>query len=172
MFYTWLIFMPTYARLHHGQDPFSELTTSLIAQVYFLGAGRLGDRIGRRPMVITFGIAFVLLTIPIQGLADGSFGRLLLAMLASLTIMALLFGVNGAVWAEVFPTRVRAVGVAGPLSLATAIFGGTAPHINAALSQAGHQNWFLFYLIAVAAITLATGVLMKETKDSALIREN
>ncbi|MFL4473395.1 MFS transporter [Paeniglutamicibacter sp. MACA_103] len=175
MFYTWLIFMPTYAQLHHGQDASSTLTASLIAQVYFLGAvllaGWLGDRIGRKPMVIAFGIGSVLLTIPIHSLVDGSFAGLLTALLAALTVMALLFGVNGAVWAEVFPTRVRAAGVAGPLSLATAIFGGTAPYINAALTQSGHADWFLFHLIAVAAITLATGILMRETKDSNLIRE-
>ncbi|MEE1622711.1 MFS transporter [Zafaria sp. Z1313] len=174
MFYTWLIFMPTYAQLQHGQDPSSALTASLIAQVYFLGAvllaGWLGDRIGRKPLVIAFGLVFVALTIPIHGLVDGSFSGLLLALLAALTGLALLFGVNGAIWAEVFPTRVRAAGVAGPLSLATAIFGGTAPYINAALSQSGRQDWFLYYLIAVAAITLLTGILMKETKDSSLVR--
>ncbi|MBV1781300.1 MFS transporter [Paeniglutamicibacter sp. ABSL32-1] len=175
MFYTWLIFMPTYAQLQYGQDSSSALTASLIAQVYFLGAvllaGWLGDRIGRKPMVIAFGIAFVALTIPIHSLVDGSFAGLLTALLASLTVLALLFGVNGAIWAEVFPTSVRAAGVAGPLSLATAIFGGTAPYINAALSQSGHQDWFLYYLIGVAMITLVTGILMKETKDSNLIRE-
>jgi MHS family alpha-ketoglutarate permease-like MFS transporter len=174
MFYTWLIFMPTYAQLHHKQDPSSALVASLIAQVFFLGAvlgaGWLGDRIGRKPLVIAFGVAFVLLTIPIYNLVDGTFGTLLLAMLASLTAMALLFGVNGAVWAEVFPTKVRAAGVAGPLSFATAIFGGTAPYINTALGQAGHQDWFLFYLVAVAGITLLTGILMRETKNNSLVR--
>ena len=150
------------------------MVASLIAQVFFLGtvlgAGWLGDRIGRKPMVIAFGAAFVALTIPIYNLVDGTFGTLLLAMLASLTAMALLFGVNGAVWAEVFPTRVRAAGVAGPLSFATAIFGGTAPYINTALGQAGHQDWFLFYLVGVAGITLLTGLLMSETKNNSLVR--
>ena len=174
MFYTWLIFMPTYAQVHFKQDPSSALVASLIAQVFFLGtvlgAGWLGDRIGRKPMVIAFGAVFVALTIPIYNLVDGTFGTLLLAMLASLTAMALLFGVNGAVWAEVFPTRVRAAGVAGPLSFATAIFGGTAPYINTALGQAGHQDWFLFYLVGVAGITLLTGLLMRETKNNSLVR--
>ncbi|WP_271395684.1 MFS transporter [Neomicrococcus lactis] len=173
MFYTWLIFMPTYAQVHFNQDPSSALVASLIAQVFFLGAvlgaGWLGDRIGRKPMVIAFGVAFVLLTIPIYNLVDGTFGTLLVAMLAALTALALLFGVNGAVWAEVFPTRVRAAGVAGPLSFATAIFGGTAPYVNAALGQAGHQDWFLYYLVAVAGITLLTGILMRETKNNSLV---
>lgn len=174
MFYTWLIFMPTYAQLHFGQSASSALTASLIAQVFFivaiLGAGWLGDRFGRKPMVIAFGAVFMVLTIPVNLMVDGSFAALLTAMLIALAGLALLFGVNGAVWAEVFPTRVRAAGVAGPLSLATAIFGGTAPYINTALGQAGLQNWFLYYLMAVAGITLVTGLLMKETRDSTLVR--
>ncbi|EMY35845.1 Major facilitator superfamily MFS_1 [Arthrobacter crystallopoietes BAB-32] len=174
MFYTWLIFMPTHAQLQLGQSASSALTASLIAQVFFLAAilaaGWLGDRIGRKPMVIAFGVAFIILTIPLNLMIDGSFATLLTALLISLAALALLFGVNGAVWAEVFPTRVRAAGVAGPLSLATAIFGGTAPYINTALAQAGLQNWFLYYLMAVSAITLATGLLMKETRHSRLVR--
>ncbi|WP_222850256.1 MFS transporter [Allosaccharopolyspora coralli] len=174
MFYTWLIFMPTYAQLHHGQAASSALTASLIAQVFFLGAvlaaGWLGDRVGRKPMVIAFGVTFVALTVPVNLMIDGSFGTLLTAMLIALAALALLFGVNGAVWAEVFPTRVRASGVAGPLSLATAIFGGTAPYINTALTQAGHHDWFLYYLMVAAAITLVTGLLMNETRHARLTR--
>lgn len=174
MFYTWLIFMPTYAQLHFGQSASSALTASLIAQVFFiaaiLAAGWLGDRMGRKPLVIAFGVAFILLTVPVNLMVDGSFAALLTAMLIALAALALLFGVNGAVWAEVFPTRVRAAGVAGPLSLATAIFGGTAPYINTALGQAGLQNWFLYYLVGVAAITLVTGLLMKETRHSEMVR--
>ncbi len=174
MFYTWLIFMPTHAQLHYGQAASSALTASLIAQVFFLAAilaaGWLGDRIGRKPMVIAFGATFVVLTIPVNLMIDGSFATLLTAMLIALAALALLFGVNGAVWAEVFPTRVRASGVAGTLSLATALFGGTAPYINTALTQAGHQDWFLYYLMTVSAITLLTGLLMKETRHSRLTR--
>lgn len=174
MFYTWLIFLPTYAQLRFGQAPSSALSASLVAQLFFLGAilaaGWLGDRIGRRPLVIAFGVAFLILTIPVNMLISGTFATLLTAMLISLTALALLFGVNGAVWAEVFPTRVRAAGVAGPLSLATALFGGTAPYINTALTQAGMQNVFLYYLMGVAAITLVTGLLMKETRHLNLVR--
>lgn len=32
-----------------------------------------------------------------------------------------------------------------------------------------HQDWFLFYLVAVAGITLPTGILMRETKYNSLI---
>jgi MHS family alpha-ketoglutarate permease-like MFS transporter len=176
MFYTWLIFTPTFAQLNRGQDPTSALTASLIAQVIFLIAipfvGWLSDRFGRRLFVVLFGIGFILLTFPLDGLIDGSFSRLLAAMIIALAILACLFGVNGAIWAEVFPTSVRAAGVAGPLSLATAIFGGTAPYINTFLAQSGQHNLFLVYLMVVSGITLLTAFLMPETKNVDLTRRD
>ena len=51
------------------------------------------------------------------------------------------------------------------LSAATAIFGGTAPYLNTWLSKEGYGHLFPYYLVAMAAVTLLTGALMKETKD-------
>ncbi|MCS5478938.1 MFS transporter [Corynebacterium sp. YIM 101645] len=174
MFYTWLIYLPTYSRVEFGQDATSSLTAGLIAQVAFLflilGAGLLGDRIGRRPLVIAFGAVFVVLTWPVYHLVDGSFAALLAAMIISLAGLALLFGVNGAVWAEALPTHVRAAGVAGTLSLSTALFGGTAPYLNAWLTENGRGDWFIIYMIIIAGFTLVTGLVMRESKDYALTR--
>ncbi|MEX3611071.1 MFS transporter [Rothia sp. LK2588] len=174
MFYTWLIYLPTYSRVALGQDAASSLTAGLIAQVVFLGliliAGVLGDKVGRKPLVIAFGAIFVVITWPVYHLVDGSFGTLLMAMLISLTGLALLFGVNGAVWAEALPTHVRAAGVSGTLSLSTALFGGTAPYLNAWLTENGHADWFIIYMIIIAAFTLVTGLVMRETRDSSLTR--
>ncbi|CAM4056170.1 hypothetical protein [Janibacter anophelis] len=107
---------------------------------------------------------------PLDRLVDGSFTGLFAGMTGALLLIACLFAVNGAVWAEVFPTSVRAAGVAAPLSFATAIFGGTAPYLNTYFSSGGQRDLFLWYLIAVVAITLVTGVLTKETKDVDLDR--
>lgn len=169
MFYTWLIYLPTHAQVEYGTEATVALTASLIAQVAFLlailGAGVLGDRIGRKPMVIAFGIAFIILPFPVNMFLDGTFALLLTVQLITLGALALLFGVNGAIWSEVFPTHVRAKGVATTLSAATAIFGGTAPYIITALSNHGYFNIFLVYLMVVSAATLLTGLLMKETKN-------
>lgn len=168
MFYTWLIYMPSHVQTQYHVSASSSLLASLIAQCCFLIIlplmGMAGDRFGRRPFVIAFGALFVILTIPLYSLLRNSFSSLLIVLLVALFILAILFGVNGAVWAEVFPTRFRAAGVSGALSTSTAIFGGTAPYINTYLSEHGHQDWFMYYLITVAGVTLITGLLMKETK--------
>lgn len=174
MFYTWLIFAPTYAQVARGQDPDSALAAALLAQVVFLVAlplmGLLGDRVGRRPMIIAFGVGFLALSFPLNRMIDGSFGGLFLAMTIALLLLACLFAVNGAVWAEVFPTAVRAAGVAAPLSLATAIFGGTAPYLNTWFATNDLQDAFIWYLMAVTAITLLTGLLAPETRHWKLDR--
>lgn len=174
MFYTWLIYSPTYAQVSRGLDAQSALTASLLAQCVFLIAiplvGGLADRYGRRPFIILFGLGFILLTFFLDGLIDDTFGGLLTSMVIALLLVACLFGVNTAVWTEVFPTDIRATGVSGTLSLATAIFGGTAPYVNTYLSQIGRHEWFLIYLVAVAGITLITRLLIPETKNLRLNR--
>lgn len=174
MFYTWVIYAPSYAQTAHEQDPMSALTAALLAQVVFLIAlpllGLLADRIGRRPLIIVFAVGFMALMFPLDRLVDGSFLGLFVGMTGALLLIACLFAVNGAVWAEVFPTSVRAVGVAAPLSFATAIFGGTAPYLNTYFSSGGQRDLFLWYLTAVVALTLVTGLLTRETKDVQLDR--
>lgn len=176
MFYTWLIYTPTFAQISRGLDPKSALTASLIAQAVFFVAipivGWLADRFGRRIFITLFGLGFIAATLQLDGLITNSFSGLLTAMICALLILACLFGVNTAVWAEVFPTSVRATGVSGPLSLATAIFGGTAPYVNTYLSQTGEHRLFLFYLMFVAGITFITGLLIPETRDLELDRPN
>lgn len=172
MFYNWLLYLPTHAQIKFEQSPDSTLAASLIAQVIFLLMimlfGYLGDKVGRKPLVIGFSAGFIALTIPLYSILSGSFITLIVAMVVSLTVLAMLFGINGALWAESLPTKYRATGVATTLSLATAMFGGTAPYVNQWLSNADKDFWFQIYLIVVASATLFAGLFAKETKDKNL----
>lgn len=174
MFYTWLIYLPTHAQQVHQLPPAQTLSASLIAQVIFMaaifGAGTLGDRVGRKPMVIVFSLLFVILPYPLFGILGSSFVSFLAVQTVALLGVAVLFGVNGALWSEVLPTEVRAKGVATVLSLATAIFGGTAPYVITWLSANGLPNVFPGYLMLMAALTGITALFMKETKGASLSR--
>lgn len=169
MFYNWLLYLPTHAQVKYEQSPDSTLTASLVAQVIFLimilGFGAIGDRIGRKPLVISFSFGFIVLTIPLYSLLNGTLVTLVVAMVVSLIFLAMLFGINGALWAESLPTKYRATGVATTLSAATAIFGGTAPYVNQWLSNADKDFWFQIYLMLVAGATLVAGILAKETRE-------
>ena len=174
MFYTWLIYLPTHAQQVHQLPPTQTLSASLIAQVIFMAvifvAGMLGDRIGRKPMVIAFSLLFVILPYPLFGILGSSCFSFLAVQTIALLGVAALFGVNGALWSEVLPTEVRAKGVATVLSLATAIFGGTAPYVITWLSANDLPSVFPGYLMVMAALTGVTALLMKETKGTSLSR--
>ena len=167
-FYTWSIYMPTHVQVVHGQSANSALGASLLAEFLFLLAipimGILGDKVGRRPMVLISGVLFLVITVPVYRFLDGTFTTQFLGQTMALLALSLLFGVNGAIWTESLPTRFRAKGVATTLSLATAIFGGTAPYLNAWLGEQGSPQVFQYYLVLMALVLVATGFFMRETK--------
>ena len=99
--------------------------------------GMLSDRVGRRPMLITFGLAFTILPVPLLGMLTNSFSSLLFIQCLGMIFLGCFTSVSAAVNSELFPTRVRAAGPGFPYSLTVAIFGGTAPLIGTALKDAG-----------------------------------
>ena len=56
--------------------------------------------------------------------------------------------------AELFPTNIRATGVAVPYAVTVSIFGGTAPAIAPVVQQQGHEQWFYYYLAGVIFLSL------------------
>ncbi|HZZ35567.1 MAG TPA: MFS transporter, partial [Caulobacteraceae bacterium] len=80
--------------------------------------------------------------------------------------------VNAVVKAELFPTHIRALGVALPYALANAIFGGAAEYVALALKKAGHESGFYVYVSVVMAIAGFTAIRMRDTQVHSLIRED
>ncbi|WP_206436465.1 MFS transporter [Streptomyces sp. W1SF4] len=135
-------------------------------------AGMLSDRIGRRPLLITFAVGCTLGTYPIMtalGSAD-SYGSALGLSLLALVIVTGYTSINAAVKAELFPTRVRALGVALPYAIANALFGGTAEYVALWFKSGGHEKMFFWYVSGCALVSLVTYVLMPDTRDAALSR--
>ncbi|GGO82959.1 MFS transporter [Nonomuraea cavernae] len=169
-YYTWTTFLPTYAQQNVGFDKADSLTVGTISLVFFMVLqpllGMLSDRVGRRPMLITFGLGFTLLPVPLLGLLTDSFGSLLLVQCVGMVFLGCFTSISAAVNSELFPTRVRAAGAGFPYSLTVAIFGGTAPLIGTALKDAGEAGLFPWYMSALALIsTLVYVFALKETKD-------
>ena len=70
--------------------------------------------------------------------------------------------------AELFPTGVRATGVALAYGLAAAVFGGTAPVVATLLVLAG-VGWLMpVYVAAMALLAIAAAVTAEETAFSKL----
>jgi len=128
-------------------------------------AGALSDRIGRRPLLLFFGVAGSASTVSLMMLlADTrSAVQAFLIMMGSLVIVTGYTSINAVVKAELFPTNVRAMGVGLPYALTVAIFGGTAEYIALWLKQAGHEQVFFYYVSTCILISLFVYVFMPET---------
>ncbi|MCP2163787.1 MFS transporter [Goodfellowiella coeruleoviolacea] len=134
-------------------------------------AGRLSDRIGRRPLLLFFGVAGTLLTVPLLTVLSGTQNPVMafLLMTSALVIVTGYTSINAIVKAELFPTRIRALGVGLPYALTVAIFGGTAEYIALWLKQAGREPVFFWYVSGCILVSLVVYLVMRETsKDSPL----
>ncbi|WP_409294105.1 MFS transporter [Peribacillus sp. SCS-26] len=119
-------------------------------------AGGLSDRIGRRPLLMGFGILGTLLTVPLFMLMEkaGSPLTAFLLMMAGLIIVTGYTSINAIVKAELFPTKIRALGVGFPYAITVAVFGGTAEFIALWLKNIGHESLFYYYVAGCIAISL------------------
>jgi MHS family alpha-ketoglutarate permease-like MFS transporter len=125
-------------------------------------AGALSDRIGRRPLMIAFGILGTLLTIPLLtslGKAQNPWWVFTLS-LSSLVIVTGYTSTSAVVKAELFPAEVRALGIGLPHALTVSLFGGTAEVIALAFKKAGHELWYSGYVTAAIALTLLVSLTM------------
>ena len=131
-----------------------------------MSVGLVGDRIGRKPLLIWFGVTGTIGKIPLLSAlqaTESAFGAFLLIAMAWI-IVAGYTSINAVVKAELFPTHVRATGVGLPYALTVSIFGGTAEPIALWFKSMGHEQWFGWYLTAVIATSLLVYVRMRETR--------
>jgi MFS transporter, MHS family, proline/betaine transporter len=127
-------------------------------------AGRISDRVGRRPILLGGVLALIVLMVPGTSLLQrGEPGGLLLVyclvgfVLGTLALSAFL--------AELFPIRLRYSGLSLTYGLASALFGGTAPALATVLvRRTGELLPVAWYATGLAAVALACVLLAPETR--------
>ncbi|MFJ8949659.1 MULTISPECIES: MFS transporter [unclassified Streptomyces] len=136
--------------------------------------GALSDRVGRRPVMFGFSIGCMVLTVPVMTFLGHTKNPWVAFLLMALTL-AFVTGYSALaaiVKAEMFPTKVRALGVGLPHALVTATFGGLTEPIALALKQNGHETVFFWYVTGCVALTLLATLLVREpSRDSHLETE-
>jgi MFS transporter, MHS family, proline/betaine transporter len=134
-------------------------------------AGRISDRMGRRPVLRGGAVALLLVTAPACWLIQrGATGGLVLGYAA----MGLVLGVLAlsSFLAELFPTRLRYSGLSLSFGLASPLFGGTAPVLATALvGRTGDALPAAWYASAVTAIAIACVLAAPETVRQPLHEE-
>ena len=177
-FYAYTTYMQKYLANTVGFD--REVASRIMTGALFLFmvlqplAGLISDRVGRKPVMISFGIAGMVLTVPIFTALETArepWTAFALVM-ASLVIVTGYTSINAVVKAELFPSHIRALGVALPYAIANTIFGGTAEYVALWLKGAGHERWFYYYVAAMIGVSLIAYATMRETRTNSRIDDD
>jgi MHS family alpha-ketoglutarate permease-like MFS transporter len=134
-------------------------------------AGHLSDRVGRRPVMFVFSVGGMLLTVPIMTVLGhtGDPWIAFLLMTIALTIVSCYSALAAVIKAEMFPTKVRALGVGLPHALVTATFGGMTEPIALGLKNSGHEMVFFWYVTGCIALTFLATLLVPEPSRTSLL---
>jgi MHS family alpha-ketoglutarate permease-like MFS transporter len=133
--------------------------------------GVISDLVGRRPVLMWFGILGTLCTVPLLTALSQThdFTTALLLIVAALAIVSGYTAINAVVKAELFPASVRALGVGLPYAIAASLFGGTAPVVALQLKSSGHETYFYWYVSALIFVSLVVYVTMRDTRKTTRI---
>lgn len=172
VYYSWVIAAPAHAINSLGIDPTGALLAGVVASLLLIASlplwGMLSDRIGRRPILLigTAGTAVVMF--PLQTLVRDSAWQLGLAMALALLFIGAGVSILPAAYAEIFPTRIRTVGLAVPYSIAVAAFGGTAPYLQEWIGDTIGRSAFTGYVVLLLLISAFTMWTLPETRGADL----
>jgi Major Facilitator Superfamily. len=133
--------------------------------------GALSDRVGRRPMLIAFGVLGVLTTVPLLSTLERTHDALVAFMLitAALAITSLYSSISAVVKAELFPVEIRALGVGLPYAVAVSLFGATAEVVALGFKKLGMESGFYWYVTACMFCSLLVYIFMREPQQASRI---
>ncbi|AZY49195.1 MFS transporter [Bordetella avium] len=158
MFYICSAYLLSYNVKTAGMPFIEALTIQLYSSLFFGGAtiiaGLLGDKLGRRRVLIGTALAtgiFAFLVGPL--LTSGDTGIIVFAMLG-MTIFGVNYGVMGTALAEPFPTRVRYTGSSIAFNVSGILGASLAPYIATWLQLHYGIQSVGYYLLAATLISL------------------
>ncbi|HEV7874441.1 MAG TPA: MFS family transporter [Enterovirga sp.] len=174
IFYTFTTYMQKYLvnTAHMPKETTNLVMTAVLFTYMCLQPpfGALSDRIGRKTSMLCFGGLATLCTVPLMYAIGGVTSPIMAYVLivAALAIVSFYTSISGLVKAEMFPAEVRALGVGLSYAIANAVFGGTAEAVALWFKDAGHENWFFWYVTVMCAISFLTALTMLQRRPTYL----
>lgn len=169
-FYTYSVNAPAIVKTAYKGEGMTATWINLSGLIFLMllqpVGGLISDRIGRKPMLVFFGLGGLVWTyVLITYLPETRSPLASFALVAvSYVILTGYTSINALVKSELFPAQVRALGVGVGYALANSIFGGTAPLIYQAAKEQGQVPLFIGYVTVCIAVSLAVYVFCLRNK--------
>lgn len=167
--YMLLTTMPTYftdtLKINDNTSTLIIIGVEIVQMILIAPLGALSDRIGRKPLLLTAAIGYIVLSYPsIKLMQSGNIALLVVGFGIVALLLVLMLAVIGSTFPLMFPTRVRYGSFAIGYNVSTSLFGGTCGVIVTALIHGtGNEDWPAFYLMVAAAIALVPIIRIPET---------
>ncbi|GAA4284533.1 MFS transporter [Brevibacterium daeguense] len=174
--YTWTSYVSTYAVTQEGMDASGAYWALVAALVVGLAAlpfwGAVSDRVGRKPVLITFAVGVMVTQFPLMSFIDERPWTLFVATSVALFVLSAGAALLASVMAETFPTAARTANIGLAYSLATAVFGGTTPYVNQLAASQGVPWASNLFIVFAAALALWAAFRLPERKgiDLTIVR--
>lgn len=173
-YYLASVYAATYLQTAGGRSSQLAFTATCIAMVAGVAtlplAGYLGDRFGRKPVLITGSVAGVVLGFPMFMLmAEGPAVLAALGPAVLFVCVSVVNGVSFTAYAEMFRARFRYSGIALSNNVTNTLLGGTAPFIATLLvSTTGSSIAPAGYFVFCSLISVVGCLFVRETKGKEL----
>lgn len=161
------IYLQTVGRLSRQEATWSTVIALAVAAIALPLFGLLSDKVGRKPVLLSAALAYMVFTVPLFGMLQQT--TFAVAATAQITLALFQAAIMGTLWAaltELFPTKVRYTGIGLGFNIAGSLVGGTAPYIATWLVQKTDDNASpAYFLVAVAVVALITLLSVQESAD-------
>ena len=170
-FYTYTTYMQKFLKLSVGlsddQTTLVVLGSLIVAIILQPLYGSISDKIGRKPLLVTFGVLGVICTYPLLTTLQATKSPFVAWLLisAAWAIVSGYTSITAVVKTELFPTSVRALGVGLPYALTVSVFGGTVDSVALYFKSIGQESWFSLYATACIFVSLIVYIGLKDTKQ-------
>lgn len=171
-FYTYSVNAPAIVKTAYEDQSVVATWINLIGLIFLMClqpvGGWISDKVGRKPLLVFFGIGGVLYTyvlityLPQTTNPLASFGLIAVGYV----VLTGYTSINALVKAEVFPAPVRALGVGLGYALANSMFGGTAPVIYESMKANEQVPLFIWYVTTCIFISLLVYVFWLRNKST------
>jgi MHS family proline/betaine transporter-like MFS transporter len=176
VYYMLSSYMPTYLsdelppEIGETESYLLQIAVMVVMLVVITFVGRLSDRIGRRPVILTGCVSMVVFAIPSVMLIRNNTTTSVFAGLMIMGLMVVFFAATmPSTLPALFPTDIRQGSLSIAYNVSVSLFGGTVAYVMTALISATHDlMWPAYYLMIAGAIGSIAVWFMGETAGKPL----